>query len=59
MKYEVYNPSIVSETTSLNATAEPRLIKLSKNEIAVVTAITVTGMEVFAWSYTRRQSYIL
>lgn len=54
MKYEVYSPSIVSETTSLNATAEPRLIRLSKNEIVVVSAIAVTGMEVFGWTYFRR-----
>jgi hypothetical protein len=54
MKYVVYNPSIVSETTSLNATDEPRLIKLSKHEIVVVRANVITGMDEFGWAYAHR-----
>lgn len=43
MRYDVYNPFIDRETTSLKATSDPRPMRLRRIEIAAVKAIDNRG----------------
>jgi hypothetical protein len=42
----VYRPLIVSDTTSLNATEDPRMTSARRHAMNVVSAMEISGIEV-------------